>query len=81
MTPGMKRNTVRRLMATPFASAKPRSGPILKRIRQSAKNPITVVSPLERMELVEEQSASIMASLESEISRLHSEKRCMRKTE
>lgn len=42
MNTGMKTKTVIRLMTTPLARASPRSEPILNRIRQRARNPITV---------------------------------------
>ena len=54
---GMKVNTVIRLSATPFASARPRSGPIRNCIRHSARKPMTVVSPLDRMDVVDIVSA------------------------
>ena len=72
---GIKTNTVIRLMATPFASARPKSGPIWNCMNTRAKKPITVVSPLERMELVDLHRASTMASLGVAVSVRHSSNR------
>ena len=77
----MKVNTVIRLRATPFASARPRSGPIRNCIRHSARKPITVVRPLDRMEVVDMVSASTIASFGSVVVWRHSAKRCSRNTE
>ena len=46
----MKINTLIRLIAIPFANASPRSGPMPKCIKINARKPITVVSPLDKME-------------------------------
>ena len=68
-------------MATPFASTRPRSGPIWNCIRHSARKPMTVVRPLERIDPVDMHSARTMASRSSPDSRLHSSKRWIRNTE
>ena len=80
---GMKVNTVTRLRATPLASARPRSGPIWNCMSTSARKPMTVVRPLDKMELVDLHSASTMQSsgLASGFSARHSAKRWIRKTE
>ena len=78
---GIKTKTVIRLIAIPFARARPRSDPMPNRIKINAKNPITVVSPLARMEFVDLHNASIIASLGSDISRLHSSNLCIKNTE
>ncbi len=78
---GMKVNTVTRLMAMPFASARPRSGPMRYCMSTSARKPMTVVRPLARIDEVEAHRASTMAVLASGASRRHSSKRCSRNTE
>ena len=73
--------TVTILMAMPLARAMPRSGPSPKRMNTSARKPMTVVSPLDIMLMVDLHSASTMASRGSDSSSSRSEKRWMRKTE
>ena len=78
---GENRNTVIRLTATPLPSTSPISGPIWNRIRHRARKPMTVVSPLERMDMVDLHRADTMASWGLAESRRHSSKRCRRKME
>ena len=83
MSAGIKVNTVTRLSTTPFASARPRSGPIWNCMSTSARKPMTVVRPLDRMEPVDLHRASTMHSsgLASGFSARHSAKRWIRNTE
>ena len=77
----MNTNTTIRLIAIPFASARPRSGPIRNRIRQRARKPITVVRPLEKIEPVELHKAFTIASWGSPSCLRYSSKLWIRKTE
>ena len=79
----MKVNTVTRLSTTPLASARPRSGPIWNCMSTSARKPMTVVRPLDRMDPVDLHRASTMQSsaLASGCAARHSAKRWMRNTE
>ena len=47
-SPGVKRKTVIRLMQIPLARARPRSGPMPKRITDNARKPIITVTALEK---------------------------------
>ena len=58
---GKKTSATIRLIVTPLASARPRSGPILYFIRHSAMKPIMVVNPLDTSEDVLRHSASVIA--------------------
>ena len=78
---GINVKTATMLIATPFASASPRSKPILNCIRHSARKPMTVVSPLERIDDEDIVSARTIASFWSGSVCLHSAKRCRRNTE
>ena len=81
MSAGSKMKTVIMLITMPFASAVPRSLPRPKRMNTSARKPITVVSPLDMMLVVDLQRASVIASRGEGSSSRHSAKRWMRKTE
>ena len=69
---GININTTIRLIATPFASARPRSIPIPNLMNNNAKKPITVVRPLEEIDEVDLHNASTMAPFLSGLSLRHS---------
>lgn len=68
-------------IAIAFAMIIPISGPILKRIRISAANPMTVVSPLDMIEPKDFITAFVIAFVTSASSSRHSAKRWSRKIE
>lgn len=53
---GINKNTVSKLIPIPLANALPKSGPIPNRINKSARKPITVVNPLDKIDDADLQS-------------------------
>ena len=61
-SPGVKRKTVIRLMQIPLARARPRSGPMPKRMTDSARKPIITVTALEKTAVPARLKAAFMSS-------------------
>ena len=80
MMTGASVNTVRSEMNTPFASARPRSGPILNCIKTRAKKPMMVVRADESIDANDISSASTIASFLSFVLSFSSLNLCITKT-